>query len=396
MRSNPILHASLVLICVPLGATFGSENVVRVSDDASLRAALRQAEAGDRIEIAPGRYSPGVRVSNLKGTRENPIVIGGIPGKPAPEFLGGGQGWHLSDCAFVTLRDMRVAGASGNGINVDDGGGYETPSHHIVLERLQVSDVGPRGNHDALKLSGVDDFIVRDCTFEGWGGQAPDMVGCHRGLVERCVFRGKQGYLQHAGPQTKGGSSEIVIRRCLFFNAAQRGVQMGGSTGMAYFRPQGCLYEARDITVEGCLFVGCQAPLAFVGVDGAVARYNTFYRPGKWVMRILQETTLEGFAPCRNGRFERNIVVFRRADLSTFVNVGPNTRPQTFRFAENLWYCEDRPHQSEPTLPVAETGGVYGVDPRLADPENDRFEPTNPRAARFGASALESPLDDKD
>ena len=128
--------------------------------------------------------------------------------------------------------------------------------------------------------------------------------------------------------------------------------------------------------------------LATFGVDGAVVRYNTFYRPGKWVMRILQETTEPGFVPCRNGRFEHNIVVFRRADVSTFVNVGSNTAPETFTFADNLWYCEDRPQASKPTLPTPETGGIYGVDPQFADPEKNDFKPRSGRAAGFGASAL--------
>ena len=33
--------------------------------------------------------------------------------------------------------------------------------------------------------------------------------------------------------------------------------------------------------------------MAFVGVDGSVVRYNTIYRPEKWVVRILQENTAD-------------------------------------------------------------------------------------------------------
>jgi hypothetical protein len=167
-------------------------------------------------------------------------------------------------------------------------------------------------------------------------------------------------------------------------------VNLGGSTGLAFFRPKGALYEATDVTVEGCTFVGCQAPIAYVGVDAALVRYNTFYRPGKWVLRILQETTEPGFVPCRRGRFEHNLVVFRRADVGVFVNVGPHTQPETFQFSNNLWYCEDRPQSSRPTLPAPETGGVYGVDPRLADPGRSDFRPRDPKAAGFGAHAFQA------
>jgi hypothetical protein len=114
---------------------------------------------------------------------------------------------------------------------------------------------------------------------------------------------------------------------------------MGGSTGMNYFRPKGARYEAKDIRVEGCVFVGSDAPVAFTGVDGATFRYNTIYRPTRWILRILQETTAPGFAACRNGRFEHNLIVFRRSEFSTFVNIGPHTQPETFTFADNWWFC---------------------------------------------------------
>jgi len=365
-----------------------AEQVVRVRDDNALRTALRGARPGTRIRIAPGQYRPGVWVEKLVGTHKQPIIIEGEDPERPPRFEGGGEGWHLSDCAYLILRNIAVRGQTGNGINVDDGGSFDTPAHHIILEGIRVSDVGPQGNHDAIKLSGLDDFKVRDCILEGWAGQAVDMVGCHRGLIEGCTFRAKEGFSQGTGPQAKGGSSEILIRRCTFLDAAMRAVNLGGSTSLNVFRPQGALYEAKDITVEGCVFSGNHAPVAFVGVDGAVFRYNTIYRPRKWVIRILQETTQPGFVACRNGRFEHNLVVFRREDVRVFVNIGPNTQPETFQFAENLWYCEDQPAASKPQLPTAETSGVYGVDPNLEAPDRGRFKPQNRRAAGFGAQAL--------
>lgn len=374
-----------VMVLSSLG--WAGEAVQTVADDAALRAALRQVRPGTRIVIAPGRYQPGIFLRDLHGTAAEPIVIEGEDPHNPPLFEGGSAAWQLSDCSYVTLRNLSVRGQRHNGINIDDGGSFETPSHHLALEDLRVAEVGPSGNFDGIKLSGVDDFVVRRCTVEGWGGQAIDMVGCHRGLIEHCTFRGRQGFSQHTGPQAKGGSSDITIRRCLFFDAGSRAVQMGGSTGMAYFRPPGARYEAKDIRVEGCVFVGSDAPVAFTGADGGIFRYNTIYRPRRWVLRILQETTAPGFAPCRNGRFEHNLIVFRRSEIRTPVNIGPNTQPQSFTFAHNWWFCEDRPEASKPQLPAAETGGVYGIDPKLAAPEQQRFEPLTAKAAKFGASA---------
>jgi hypothetical protein len=198
---------------------------------------------------------------------------------------------------------------------------------------------------------------------------------------------GKAGFSQAHGPQTKGGSSQITIRRCWFDDAGSRAVNLGGSTGRAYFRPPGALYEAKEIVVEGCTFVGSMAPIAYVGVDGAVVRYNTIYRPQTWVVRILQETRDPGFARCRNGRFEHNLIVFRQSDIRTFVNVGPGTAPETFQFSNNFWYCEDRPEDSKPQLPVPEQDGVYGRDPRLDATSSKHLKPQDSVAARYGASA---------
>jgi len=372
-------------LCIA-GPVLAGEDILHVDSDAALSRALKQAGPATRIRIAPGRYRPGVWAAGLRGTRERPITIEGRDPQNPPRFEGGNEGWHLTDSAHVTLRHIDVSGQRHNGINIDDGGTYDTPSEHIFLRNIRVSDIGPSGNCDGIKLSGVDDFVVRNCQINGWGGQAVDMVGCHRGLIESCTFRGKKGYSQTTGPQTKGGSSDITIRRCTFHDAGARAVNLGGSTGLQFFRPPGAKYEARNITVEGCVFVGSEAPITFVGVDGATVRNNTIYHPGKWIFRILQETTADGFVPCRNGRFQRNLIVYRSSDIQTTANIGPDTQPESFVFDDNYWYCEDQP-ASRPRLPGRETGGVYGPNPRLKSPADDDWSPLAPAATKYGAGA---------
>jgi hypothetical protein len=381
------LPVILMLLNTASGLTAGNIAITTVRDDTSLRAALRTAKPGDHIRIAAGRYRPGIWVNKMQGTAQQPIVIEGSDENSPPLFEGGGEAMHFARCNYFTLRNIAVKGQTSNGVSIDDGGDIDIPAHHIVLEKIHVMDIGPQGNHDAIKLSGADDFRVHDCQVIGWGGQSIDMVGCHRGLIDSCTFEGRNGFSQDTGPQCKGGSSQVTIRRCLFLNGGVCAVNIGGSTGLTVFRPRHALYEAKDIVVEGCTLVSSDAPVAFIGVDGAMFRYNTIYHPTKWVMRILQESAGPGFVACHDGRFEHNLVVFRRADVRDVVNIGPNTRPKTFRFADNLWFCEDHPEASKPVLPTPETGGVYGIDPRLQDPARDLFRPRNSQVATFGADA---------
>jgi hypothetical protein len=109
------------------------------------------------------------------------------------------------------------------------------------------------------------------------------------------------------------------------------------------------------------------AAIAFVGVDGAHVHHNTIYRPAKWVLRILQENKNNSFVPSRKGRFTNNLVVLRSDEVREVINIGPQTAPETFQFADNWWYLLDRPERTQQLvrLPTRETGGSYGQDPRF-------------------------------
>ncbi|GIV17142.1 MAG: hypothetical protein KatS3mg022_2577 [Armatimonadota bacterium] len=381
----------LVLMFVVAGT---AAQVTRVQNASQLRQAIRNARPGDTILLAPGEYEGGLFFENVHGQPGKPIIIAGEEPSNPPVIRGGGECLHISKASHLEIRHLVLVGARNNGLNIDDGGQYDSPAHHIVLQGITVRDIGPEGNCDGIKLSGVTDFRVEGCTIERWGdgGQGIDMVGCHRGVIEGCSLRfvDDKGY----GIQAKGGCTDITVRRCRFEHAGARAMQIGGSTGLQFFRPPlkpgGEHAEARNITVEGCTFIGSTAAVGFVGVDGATFRFNTIYRPRRWAIRILQETRAEGFVPCRNGRFTDNLVVFRSGEwFEGGVNIGPFTAPETFTFARNWWYCEDAPERSNPTLPVPEKEGVYGVDPRLRAPQKgDLAVETGSSAQRVGAHAL--------
>jgi hypothetical protein len=367
MKALGLLGALLMVLGVE---SRGVAGVIEVRDTAGLRKALREVGAGDRIRLVAGRYDGGHELRGRSGEPGRPIVIEGADRERPPEIHGGGNGLHLVGVSHVELRDIVFVGATGNGVNIDDAGERGRPATDVTMERVRVRDVGPRGNRDGIKMSGVDRFRVVDCVVERWGvgGSGIDMVGCHDGTIKGCVFRHRVGEGGN-GVQGKGGSSGVVIADCRFEEAGERAVNIGGSTGLEFFRPAGAKYEAKDVTVEGCTFIGSAAAVAFVGVDGSVARGNVIYRPRRWAFRILQENTGAGMAPSRNGRFERNIVAFRSDEMTVAVNVGPGTAPETFNVSRNAWYCMDDPDRSRVELPMAESEALYGINPRFVDDE---------------------------
>ena len=375
------------------------ERVVNVASVADLQRAAAAAKPGTRIRIAAGTYAGGVHLVGLTGAPGRPVVLEAADPAEPPVFEGGDSGLQLSDPVHVEVLGLAFRGQRGNGVNIDDGGTPATPAHHVTLRRITVQDVGPDGNCDGIKLSGLDDLRVEGCVVERWGrgGSALDLVGCHRGTIEGCTLRHSPDASGASGVQLKGGTAEVNVRRNRFEHAGGRAVNAGGSTGPAYFRPpldawKGPKHEARALTIEGNTFVGSQAPVAFVGVDGAVFRFNTVYLPGRWALRILQETRAEGFVPCRNVEVSDNLIVFRTDRWAEGgVNTGSGTEPTSFRFARNVWYAADAPARTRASvrLPTPETDGVYGEDPQLVDPEvGDLSVTPGSPAARAGAHAL--------
>jgi hypothetical protein len=361
-------------------ATTGSNTTGDGSPDrpyATIAFAAARATPGTALRVRPGTYAGGMFIADLLGTPQAPIWIGGVPGQPRPLIQGGTNAIHFSRCRGLVLHDLEIAGATGNGINCDDGGDLANPdaARFLIFQRLLIRDIGGTGNQDGLKLSGVRDFWVLDCEIARCGGAASgsliDMVGCHRGLVARCSLHDASANAL----QCKGGTTAVELRWSRLIDCGERAVNIGGSTGFQFFRPPLSTTqpnaEARDIHVVANLIQGANAAVAFVGATGCTVASNTIITPHNWLFRILQETTsADGYAfdPCGNNRFENNLVYFDRSDLSTHVNIGPNTAPQTFVFSHNLWYAYDAPASSRPSLPSAEVGGLAGLDPRLATP----------------------------
>ncbi|NOY90085.1 MAG: hypothetical protein GXP55_02665, partial [Deltaproteobacteria bacterium] len=344
----------------------------------SIRSAAAVATPGTRILVAAGSYGS-FYLENLQGEPGRPIAIV-ADGDVTLDAAGSGTVVRMSDPAYLVFEGFTLANAGEHGMNIDDGGSYDSPAHHLVLRNITVPGAGSGGNNDCLKMSGVDDFWVLGADISACNrGEAIDMVGCHRGVIAGNHFHDVVGN----GVQAKGGSADTLIHGNLFSDIPGRAVNAGGSTGLPYFRPMDAPYEAANIRVIANVFerVGADsgAPVAYVGCDACSFANNTIIEPLTWVARILQESTDARFVPSREGLFVNNLVVLDTSVIRTFVNVGGNTAPETFVFANNLWFATDRgagwggPTYSDGLPP--EMDSVLQMDPLLVDRAGGDYHP---------------------
>lgn len=348
----------------------------------NLPAAVNAVMPGDTILVHAGSYSGGLYFADLQGNANKWITIRNAPGETVI-FEGGSNAIQLTDPVYLHVRGLVFQHQTGNGVNVDDGGTYDTPAQHVIFEDCIFRDMSASGNNDLLKLSGLDHFEIRNCTFQNGaaGGSGIDMVGCHHGLIEGNHFEN----LGSNSIQCKGGSEWVRMEGNFFRDGGQRTLNLGGSTGLQFFRPDTAHFEAANLQVYANIIIGSWAPVAYVGAVQVEVANNTIYQPENWVIRILQETVdPDRFLECGDNSFVNNIV-WLGDNLSTEVNTGPNTAPETFLFSNNLWFNADNANWPGPNLPVAEANTILNADPLFADADNVDFSiPANSPAAGAG------------
>ena len=115
-----------------------------------LRDALSKAKPGAKILVAAGDYEGGLYVSGVRGAAGKPVIVAAADPKNPPVFKGGGNAIQLSEIEYVELQDLVLRESTANGLSIDDGGKIGTPSHHVVLRNLKISDIGARGNQDGM------------------------------------------------------------------------------------------------------------------------------------------------------------------------------------------------------------------------------------------------------
>jgi hypothetical protein len=207
---------------------------------ADYAAALRALAPGDTLVLAPGLYTQGLRVHNLRGEAGAPITIEG-PARGEPAVFAARPNANtvsILDAAHVVIRNLVL---DGRGLAVDGvkAEGHARFAHHVTLENLRIV-----GHGDHQQTVGISTkcpawgWIIRRNFIQGAGtgiylggsdGGAPFFAG----VIEGNTIVDPRGYAmqikhQHGRPALEGAPEApafTVIRRNRFVKSA------GGATG---------------------------------------------------------------------------------------------------------------------------------------------------------------------
>jgi hypothetical protein len=128
----------------------------------------------------------------VQGTAQAWITIEAAPGEVVI-FDGGTNAWQFTDAAYLHIQGMIFQHQTGNGLNFDDGGTYDTPAHHVRFSDCLFRDMSAMEIMICSNCPGLDSFEIKHCTFLNGAeaGSGIDMVGCHDGTVVECEFRSR-------------------------------------------------------------------------------------------------------------------------------------------------------------------------------------------------------------
>ena len=361
-----------------------------ISTAEQLHHAFRDAAPGEEYLLAPGVYAqPGSAVfstlnSGLLATADAPIVFRAQnPANPptiATLLL-------LQSPQHVEFHDIRFVNPPNNVHNINI----------YSMDGVAATDVTFAGCHfegtqDAkaranIKGTRMDNLVVRNTTFHGWGDSAIATVGLWNGIVENSKFIGKSTHNQRTALQLKGDTRDVVVRNNYFEDAGARVVQAGGATEAQFFRAP-AEYEASRIEIHGNRIVGGDACFTLSTQVDSSFHHNTCYLPKVWIGRLLQESNQ--MLKSRNGRIEHNLFVYNRFINGEFTNVGGGILLDTFTLNHNAFYQTDGDLWYFPRLPLTDPNIVDQVDPELVDAGTERMRigSTNPLFIGIGADAV--------
>ena len=338
---------AITALAVPAYAQ-GKQQLVRAGHDWG-RAAQR-AEPGNEIILVPGRHVSAT-LSDIAGTKEQPIVIRGVDPRNPVEIDCDLYGIRLRNCRHIRLENITISGARIAGILIE--GEVTAPAESstaqsITLRNVYVNETGPSGQRHAVHIRHADDVRVESSTFTGWAGSGIEAVAVHGLDIEDCVLQGTETCTQTNGIRVRGGTQHVRIVRTVVRDAGDHGVCIGGASRENEMRtpPEGepgsnRSMEASTVEITDCLIEGGRCSIAFVHAADVHIHRSTLLRPRQVVISIRRDREGESTDAVVRGKFGDNIIAWQSGDLEAFLHVGRGAEIDGLELTQNLWWGGD-------------------------------------------------------
>ena len=202
------------------------------------RTLLGQLQPGDTLRLGPGRYTRGLRIRALHGSKGKPITIEGQPGKTVLVARGGSNTCDLTDASWIVIRNLTFDGRGLKHIDAIKAGGDTSKGvHHVTIEGNTIVNHG--ANQQTVAISTKVpcwDWTIRGNTIIGAGtglylGNSDGRQPFIRGIVEGNFIKDPHGYCmqikhQISRPKTPGipaGPCTTIIRYNVLVKNDRRG-----------------------------------------------------------------------------------------------------------------------------------------------------------------------------
>jgi len=289
--------STLLFLALCFGGSGGASGAAYLGNPANYTHLLGGLRSGDVLTLEPGHYDRGLRVHDLHGSFEKPIVIEG-PSEGRPAVLLGQQGKNtvsIKNAGYVVVRNLEIDGR-GAFVDAVKAEGNADFAHHITLENLYIHNFAAQQQSVGISTKcPAWGWTVRGNRIEGVGtgmyfgdsdGSDPFIGGViEENLVENTIGYNLQIKHQTMRPALAGIPTEprmTIIRRNRFIKAKKgsEGPEARPSVLVGHFPLQGPGKNDK-YAIYGNLFFQNPGEALFQG-EGNFALYtNLFYNSYK-------------------------------------------------------------------------------------------------------------------
>ncbi len=232
---------------------------------------------GDEVRVATGTY-PCPVLGPIAGASGSPVHFVASDGARTAKLDCSAGGMFLTNLQYVAFDGFEITGAAAGShcINLNSGGGppYANLSEHdlFIHDYIHACGLSALKVSQAFEIDLVQSELASNTAA---GNPLVDYVAVHDShFVQNLVHDGVD-----VGLQMKGGAYNCVIDANVIYNVGSNAINMGQSTGTAFFLPGYGDWEASHSVVANNVIYGtiAQGAIAVWGCDQCVVAHNTVW-----------------------------------------------------------------------------------------------------------------------